>query len=362
MKPARGHSLTIDRVTHHFGSFAAVDDVALSVAAGELVTLLGPSGCGKSTLLRIISGFIPQTGGQVCFDDARVDHPPPNRRGVGIVFQNYALFPHMTARENIAYGLQAHGAPRPQVEARVGAMLDLVRMREFADRLPRQLSGGQQQRVALARALAVEPKILLLDEPFGALDKNLRLDMQIEIKRLQRETGVTTVMVTHDQEEALALADRIAVMSQGRIEQFAPASDVYDKPETLFVSRFVGTTNLLPGRVARLDGAEAEIALDCGARIAGLNVGRAAVDSNVFLSVRPEHIRMVAEPSESRVPATVRIAMPLGPVVIYELEARDGTSMKLTQPRELGLTTVESGASVFVEPTSLAACRVFAQT
>jgi putative spermidine/putrescine transport system ATP-binding protein len=362
MHPARGHSLTLDRVTHSFGAAMVVEDVDLQIGAGELVALLGPSGCGKSTLLRIVAGFIAQSGGRVLFDDASVDPLPPNRRGVGIVFQNYALFPHMSVAENVAYGLAARRTPRAEARRRLAAMLALVRMGDFAERLPRQLSGGQQQRVALARALAVEPKILLLDEPFGALDKNLRLDMQIEIKRLQRETGVTTVMVTHDQEEALAMADRVAVMRHGRIEQFASPSEVYDTPETLFVSRFVGSTNLLPGRVAQIDGADAHVALDCGARVAAVNAGKAGVDSKVFVSVRPEHIRLASEAKDGRVPATVRLAMPLGPVVVYELQAPDGTSMKLTQPRELGLTAMASGASVFVEPTSRAACRVFAQS
>jgi putative spermidine/putrescine transport system ATP-binding protein len=185
-------------VTHRFGPVAAVRDVSLEIRAGELVALLGPSGCGKSTLLRIIAGFIRQSEGTVLYDGQAVDHLPPNRRGAGIVFQNYALFPHMTVAENVAYGLEARRAERAAIKARVAEMLALVQMQDFAGRLPRQLSGGQQQRVALARALAVEPKILLLDELFGALDKNLRLDMQIELKRLQRRYGVTSILVTHD--------------------------------------------------------------------------------------------------------------------------------------------------------------------
>src|SRR5471032_970537 len=241
MATSRGHRLTLDNITQRFNDFVAVSDINLDVAGGELVALLGPSGCGKSTLLRIMSGFIRQTEGRVLFDGEPVDHLTPSQRGVGIVFQNYALFPHMTVAENVAYGLEAHRWPREKIAPRVAEMLDLVHMSEFAERKPRQLSGGQQQRIALARCLAIDPKVLLLDEPFGALD------MQIEVKRLQREYGITTILVTHDQEEALSMADRIAVMSRGRIEQVSTPTGIYDQPQTLFVNEFVGTTNVLQG-------------------------------------------------------------------------------------------------------------------
>src|SRR6266545_4857559 len=261
MASNQGHRLRLEDISHRFGDFVAVRDINLDVSGGELVALLGPSGCGKSTLLRIVSGFIPQSEGRVLFDDEPVDHLPPSRRGVGIVFQNYALFPHMTVTENVAYGLEAQRWPRHRIGARVNEMLELVHMREFAERQPRQLSGGQQQRVALARCLATDPKLLLLDEPFGALDKNLRLDMQIEVKRLQRDYGITTVLVTHDQEEALSMADRIAVMNRGRIEQVASPTDIYDHPATLFVNRFVGTTNLIPGKLVGIDAGGCDVQL-----------------------------------------------------------------------------------------------------
>jgi putative spermidine/putrescine transport system ATP-binding protein len=289
----RGHDLRLDGITHRFGDFVAINDVQLGVDGGELVALLGPSGCGKSTLLRIVSGFIRQSEGSVLFDGERVDHLPPNRRGVGIVFQSYALFPHMNIRQNVAYGLQAHHWPRERIAPRVEEMLALVHMQPYSDRLPRQLSGGQQQRVALARCLAVDPKILMLDEPFGALDKNLRLDMQIEVKRLQREYGITTILVTHDQEEALSMADRIAVMNRGRIEQVASPSDIYDRPATLFVNQFVGTTNLLPGRIVGCDASGTDVALAGGivrAAPAGLERG-----ASVLVSVRPEQLRLHGE-------------------------------------------------------------------
>ncbi len=216
---ATGASLTVERVAHRYGSAVALEQISLHVAGGELLSLLGPSGCGKTTLLRIIGGFIEQSAGRILIEGQAVDHQPPNKRTVGIVFQNYALFPHMTVARNIAYGLEARRVPGAEVKARVAEMLALVRLSHLADRTPRELSGGQQQRVALARALAVRPSILLLDEPFAALDKNLRLDMQIEVKRIQRLSGTTTILVTHDQEEALSLSDRIAVLNQGRLEQ-----------------------------------------------------------------------------------------------------------------------------------------------
>src|SRR5262245_58647067 len=226
--PEAGQSLTLDAVTHRFGSALAVDAVTLEIKAGELIALLGPSGCGKTTLLRIIAGFIVQTAGQVIVAGRSIDDLPPNRREVGIVFQNYALFPHMTVAENIAYGLAARGVRRDEQRARVAEMLGLVKIEPLAGRFPRQLSSGQQQRVALARALAVRPRIMLLDEPFAALDKNLRLDMQIEVKRIQRLAGTTTILVTHDQEEALSMADRVAVLNHGRLEQFGTPTEVYD--------------------------------------------------------------------------------------------------------------------------------------
>ena len=241
MNAAPGQPLIIDAVTQRYGSFLAVDNVTLDIKAGELIALLGPSGCGKTTLLRIIAGFIVQSEGHVVIGDTMVDELPPNRREVGIVFQNYALFPHMTIADNIAYGLAARGVPAAQQKSRVAEMLALIKLDHIADRYPRQLSGGQQQRVALARALAVKPNILLLDEPFAALDKNLRLDMQIEIKRIQRLAGTTTVLVTHDQEEALSMADRVAVLNQGKLEQYAPPTEVYDTPCSLFVNTFVGS-------------------------------------------------------------------------------------------------------------------------
>ena len=355
MATDRGHRLTLDNVTQRFNDFIAVRDINLDVAGGELVALLGPSGCGKSTLLRIISGFIRQTEGRVLFDGNPVDHLSPSQRGVGIVFQNYALFPHMSVAENVAYGLQAHKWPREKIVPRVAEMLALVHMAEFAQRKPRQLSGGQQQRIALARCLAIDPKVLLLDEPFGALDKNLRLDMQIEVKRLVREFGVTTILVTHDQEEALSMADRIAVMSRGAIEQVSIPTEIYDTPKTLFVNEFVGTTNVLVGEF-RNNGAAARVELPGGIGIDVPQKPGFMDRSKVAVSIRPEQLRLV---SSGGLGGTVKAVMPLGAHVIYELELAPGVSLKVSEPREGQITMRQAGERVNVSAVTPDACKVF---
>jgi putative spermidine/putrescine transport system ATP-binding protein len=265
-------------------------------------------------------------------DGRAIDHLPASRRDIGIVFQNYALFPHMSVYENVAYGLRARRASRETIRQRVATMLAVVQLEALRDRLPRQLSGGQQQRVALARALAVEPRILLLDEPFGALDKNLRLDMQIEVKRLQRQFGITAILVTHDQEEAMSLADRIAVMHRGRVEQFASPIEVYDRPRTLFVNSFVGTANLLPGEVVGRDATAVTIALDAGA-IVRLESTPAPGGPRVVVSARPENLRLHVEPGAGRWPVELRIRMPVGAQMVSEVITRDGQSLKITEPR-----------------------------
>jgi putative spermidine/putrescine transport system ATP-binding protein len=356
--PGRGHSLRLEAITHRFGSTTAVRDVSLDVSAGELVALLGPSGCGKSTLLRIIAGFIRQSEGAVRYDGEPVDHLPPNRRGAGIVFQNYALFPHMTAAQNVAYGLEARGDARARVRSRVGEMLALVQMSEFAERYPAQLSGGQQQRIALARALAVEPKILLLDEPFGALDKNLRLDMQVEVKRLQRLYGVTTIMVTHDQEEALGMADRIAVLNRGAVEQFASPVEIYDRPATLFVNQFVGTTNLLSGVVQSVDGDACRVGFAGGESLVCRANGLAA-GTHVLVSIRPERLRLAATSGPGRLRAKIGIIMPLGPTLVYDLTLASGGAVRVAAARPELAAVPASGSEVFLEPTAPDACLLF---
>jgi len=327
-----GHSVELASITHRFGATTAVDDVSLSIEPGELVALLGPSGCGKTTLLRVIGGFVMPAAGSVRVDGRPIDHLPASRREIGVVFQNYALFPHMTVYENVAYGLRARRAPRALVQERVAKMLSVVQLEALRERMPRQLSGGQQQRVALARALAVEPRILLLDEPFGALDKNLRLDMQIEVKRLQRQFGITAILVTHDQEEAMSLADRIAVMHRGRVEQFASPVEVYDRPRTLFVNSFVGTANVLAGDVVARDGHVLTVALAAGATI-DTPAGAPIDGKRVVVAARPEHLRLYAEPGPGRWPVEVRLRMPVGAQLVSEVVTRAGESLKVTEPR-----------------------------
>jgi putative spermidine/putrescine transport system ATP-binding protein len=327
-----GRTLDVDNLTVRYGSAVAVDGVSLAIEPGEVVALLGPSGCGKTTLLRVIAGFVRQAGGRVLVDGTGIDHLPANQRNVGIVFQNYALFPHMTVAENVAYGLKARGQPAAVVGQRVERMLDMVQLGAFRERLPRQLSGGQQQRVALARALAVEPSILLLDEPFAALDRNLRLDMQIEVKRLQRQLGLTTILVTHDQDEAMSVADRIAVMNKGKVEQFDTPVAIYDRPQTLFVNGFIGTTNLLPGKVASVVGDIAAVALDAGATLR-LPAQGIAAGSSVIVSVRPEQLVLSPVAVAESWPIEPGLSLPLGSQLVHEARATDGTALKIVEPR-----------------------------
>jgi putative spermidine/putrescine transport system ATP-binding protein len=328
--------LTLDGVTHSYGSGFAVDNVTLKVKGGELVALLGPSGCGKTTLLRIVAGFIQQTNGQVVIGDRPIDQLPPNRREIGIVFQNYALFPHMTVADNIAYGLAARGMSRAEQAERVREMLSFVQMEGFGDRKPKQLSGGQQQRVALARALAIRPRILLLDEPFAALDKNLRLDMQIEIKRLQRQFALTAIMVTHDQDEAMSIADRIAVMSHGRIEQLGTPVEIYDEPETLFVNNFIGSSNLLGGKVSGVEAGAYAVTLDNGAlwQVASRHVFKPG--DAVVVSVRPEQLLLVAEPGADRFAVDLKLSLPIGGDLIHDATGPRGETIKVAAPRRPG--------------------------
>ncbi|MBN8944650.1 MAG: ABC transporter ATP-binding protein [Rhizobiales bacterium] len=341
--PIAAQPLTLDGITHSYGAGLAVDNVTLEVKGGELVALLGPSGCGKTTLLRIVAGFIEQTNGKVIIGDRPIDDKPPNRRDIGIVFQNYALFPHMTVADNIAYGLAARGESRALQRDRVAEMLDLVQMSGFGDRKPKQLSGGQQQRVALARALAVRPRILLLDEPFAALDKNLRLDMQIEIKRLQRQFALTAIMVTHDQDEAMSIADRIAVMNRGRIEQLGSPVAVYDAPETLFVNNFIGSSNLLDGMVEAAGNGECQVRLASGAVWVVAGARGFAAGQPVTVSVRPEQLELNDAAAADRIPVALKLSLPIGGDLIHDVTGPGGETLKVTAPRRPGTAFGQTG-------------------
>ena len=333
-----GRTLDVEDLTVRYGQALAVDGVTLAIEPGEVVALLGPSGCGKTTLLRVIAGFVRQAAGRVRVDGATIDHLPANQRNIGIVFQNYALFPHMTVAENVAYGLRARGVRGPEVQARISRFLDVVQLGGFRERLPRQLSGGQQQRVALARALAVEPSILLLDEPFAALDRNLRLDMQIEVKRLQRTLGLTTILVTHDQDEAMSVADRIAVMNKGRVEQFDTPVAIYDRPQTLFVNGFIGTTNLMNGKVAALHNGTATVALDAGASLSLSAPAGVGVGAPVLISVRPEQLALSSVPGPDAWKIVPGLSLPIGAQLVHEARTNDGASLKIVEPRRAAQT------------------------
>src|SRR5882762_3060312 len=279
-------SVRLKELTKLFGSTRAVDRVSLTIEPGSMVALLGPSGCGKTTTLRMIAGLAEPSAGEIFLDERSITRVPVHRRNIGMLFQNYALFPHMTVAENIAFGLETRGIKRAAAAERVAGALQLVQLPEYGDRMPAQLSGGQQQRVGLARALVVEPALLLLDEPLGALDKALRQSIQVELRALQRRLGVTTVMVTHDQDEALTMADRIVVMREGRLEQVGTATEIYQRPASRFVATFLGASNLFNGKVERRNGGETLVST--GGALSLLVDGVASDARDVIVSVRPE--------------------------------------------------------------------------
>ena len=277
-----------------YGAVKAIDGISFVVNRGELVTLLGPSGSGKTSLLMIVAGFIAPDRGDILLEGASLLDRPANKRNLGVVFQQYALFPHMNVRDNIAYPLVARGIGAPERAARVAQALELVRLGALGDRLPRDLSGGQQQRVALARALVFRPPILLMDEPLSALDRQLRLDMQLEIRAIQKSLGITTLYVTHDQEEALTISDRIAVMRTGRLVQIGTPEDVFEQPSDSFVASFMGSANLMAAHVIGHDGAKVIVRTDAGVVFPAASDRPRATGEPVVIAVRPERIRLVA--------------------------------------------------------------------
>ena len=292
-------TVKITGLTKRYGEFVALAPTDLEVAAGEFLTLLGPSGSGKTTLLSLIAGLAAPDGGQLLIDGKDVTHGAPYERDIGMVFQNYALFPHMTVAENIAFPLKMRKLDSASARKRTMEALELVRLPHLAQRFPKELSGGQQQRIALARCLVYKPAIVLMDEPLGALDKKLRDHMQLEIKRIHRELGTTIVYVTHDQEEAMTMSDRICLMNGGRIEQLGTPSDLYFRPRTLFVADFLGESNLLEGTVQRIDGSQAEVKLAQGGGCAHATVhAPLSAGSKVRVMVRPQNIEVRSEAAE----------------------------------------------------------------
>ena len=300
-----GAALELVAVSKSFGAVVAVDAVSFAVAPGEFLTLLGPSGSGKTTTLMMIAGFESTSAGEIILGGRRLTHVPPYRRNLGMVFQHYALFPHMTVHENVAFPLRTRGVTRAESDRQVAEALERVRLPGYGGRLPAQLSGGQQQRIALARALVYRPPVLLMDEPLGALDKKLREQMQLEIKHIQRELRLTVIYVTHDQEEALTMSDRIAVMRQGRIVQIGPPEDLYERPADEFVANFIGESNLVEVTVQAVEGAVARGLTDGGLDVA-VAAGNVKTGARLTLALRPERVRLAhadaARPSETAPP------------------------------------------------------------
>lgn len=284
--------IKFDKVSKAFGILTVVDDLDLSIGKGEFVSMLGPSGSGKTTLLMMLAGFENPTSGSISVGGKRVDALPPHKRNMGVVFQNYALFPHMSVAENVAFPLKMRGASRTEIIERVNKALDMVQLGAFHERKPIQLSGGQQQRVALARALVFEPEVVLMDEPLGALDKKLREQMQMDIRDIHHRLGLTIVFVTHDQTEALTMSDRIAIFNHGKIEQIGGPSEIYDRPKTQFVAEFIGETNLLNGKVTSFSNGILNVTLEGGQAIRVASSNSLEPGKHVKVSVRPEQIEI----------------------------------------------------------------------
>jgi spermidine/putrescine transport system ATP-binding protein len=351
--------IEIDHVTKRFDDYVAVADAHFSIAEGEFFSMLGPSGCGKTTTLRMIAGFETPTEGAIRLDGTDVSTVPPYRRNVNTVFQQYALFPHMSVWDNVAFGPRSQKVDKGEVSRRVDELLEVVRLSDFANRRPGQLSGGQQQRVALARALVNFPKALLLDEPLGALDLKLRHAMQFELKRIQREVGITFVYVTHDQEEALTMSDRIAVMSNGNVEQIGSPTEIYAKPSTVFVAGFIGQANLWPCTVeARANGTATVGAL--GATLqASCHLDSIAAGQRGTMMVRPERLQISMEDpgtAGARVKGRVADLTFQGPVVRLLLDAPDGAQVLANVPHDAALPLLRPGDSVWASWTTDAAC------
>ncbi len=331
--------LTLTHVNKSFSDVPAVEDFNLSAEQGEFVSFLGPSGCGKTTTLRMIAGFELPTSGKITINGQDLTYVPPNKRNVGMVFQSYALFPNMTIAENIGYGLKVVGKTKAEIAKRVDEMLELIHLENFKERYPYQLSGGQQQRVALVRALAIRPQILLLDEPLSALDAKIRVELRQEIRRIQQQLGITTIYVTHDQEEALSLSDRIVVMSQGRIEQVGTPSEIYTYPETEFVAKFVGQINLLPVDV--VDPPEGLVKLGGQAVRSSRALNRADGGHPIRLAIRPEELNPGYKEGVNNLTGKVEAITYLGSIIRLRLNVEGQLiSMDVFNERKLQIPAV----------------------
>lgn len=328
-------AITVEGVVKLFGDTRAVDDVSLEISQGELFFLLGPSGCGKTTLLRMIAGFYYPDAGRILFDGRDVSSVPPHERNTGMVFQNYALWPHMSVRQNLAFGLEMHNVPVADRERRVDRALEMVQMTEYAQRMPNQLSGGQQQRVAVGRALVLEPDVVLLDEPLSNLDARLRLEMRDQIKALHEDLGLTMVYVTHDQGEALSMADRMAIMRRGRISQLGPPRQVYRRPNSRFVADFIGETNIFAGTVSDV-GAVVTVTTAAGVLHSSAFPEDLRVGDEVLCSIRPENLSVLVGAAADNAPENalrgeVARVFFLGNLDQYFLQLADGSQVKVVE-------------------------------
>ncbi|HLO36009.1 MAG TPA: ABC transporter ATP-binding protein [Candidatus Deferrimicrobium sp.] len=337
--------LVLTGIQKRFGPTVAVENFNLAADKGEFVSFLGPSGCGKTTTLRMIAGFEQPTTGTITVGGNDITHRPPNRRNIGMVFQSYALFPNMTVADNIGFGLKVRRRPKDQIRKRVDELLELMHLPDKGGRYPYQLSGGQQQRVALARALAIEPEVLLLDEPLSALDAKIRVALRKEIRAIQRQLGITTVYVTHDQEEAMSLSDRVVVMSEGRIEQIGPPPEIYNFPATPFVASFVGTLNLLPAKV--VDAAGGLVAID-GQSIRAAQPISGAGDRPVTVALRPEAVEIGEGGGVNRLTGSVEDVSFLGSIVRTRVRVGEGASVSLDQFNDPALAASAIGDTITI--------------
>ena len=340
-------NVIINDAVKTYGDFNAVDHVNLEIKEGELFTLLGPSGCGKTTLLRMIAGFNSIEGGTISFGDKVINNIPAHKRNIGMVFQNYAIFPHMTVFENVAYGLKARKIGKDEIEKRVNEALEMVQIQNLKDRQPANMSGGQQQRVALARAIVIHPDILLMDEPLSNLDAKLRVQMRTTIKKVQKRLGITTIYVTHDQEEALAISDRIAIMKSGVIQQVGVPKEIYTRPANEFVANFIGTSNVIDGTVSGYENNRAVISLNNETKIS-LPLSK-KVNGPVKVSVRPEEFT-ISKDNKNSLSATVGLKVFLGDFINYEMELASGKTVEVNQYLKDQQTEYEIGERVYLTP------------
>jgi putative spermidine/putrescine transport system ATP-binding protein len=332
-------ALEIRNLTAHYGTTKVLDDLSLSVGAGELVSLLGASGCGKTTTLRLVAGFMTPTTGTITLGGRDLTKLPAYRRDIGLVFQNYALFPHLSVMDNVAFGLKQRGLPAAERTEKAGRMLERVGLSQLADRLPGALSGGQKQRVALARALVIEPPLLIFDEPLSNLDAKLRIDMRVEIRQLQRANGTTSVYVTHDQEEAFSISDRVAIMHQGRIMQLDTPETLYQKPANAFVARFVGFENLIPMEVTARSGETVTARAPGGVELDFSTARFPSVPDRFVLGTRPDGLTVTPDPTAKGVPATLGLRTYLGRAYQYQCQSEAGTLVangSLSEPLAAG--------------------------